>query len=224
MLGRSGSTYPALLSMLPPDAVWIDMTSAAPEVAADLRAAAREHAVRYVDAAVGGSAADASCGRLSLYLGGADDDVQRASSLLRDLAPNGLKHMGGCGAGYLTKLLINQLWFGQAVIVAEALSLAIAGGLDAAVFAVALSGGPADGAFVRDYLPRMLVDDHLPTFGIDRIVEQLDALERTAAASGVQWTVSGAVADLHRRALRSVGPVEGELLAALHVMRSAVRE
>ncbi len=216
--GQGGA--PGLLRQLAPGALWIDMTSAAPDLGAELADVAEGRAVRYVDAAIGGGPAEAQQGRLRLYLGGAADDVTCARSLLLGLgAADRLRHMGGHGAGYLSKLLINQLWFGQAIALAEALSLATAAGLDPASFADALPGSPADSAFVRDHLPRLLSGDPLPSFGLDRVVEELDSLQRAAARNGTPWSVSDAVAQVHRVAFERFGPVDGELLAAGQLLR-----
>jgi 3-hydroxyisobutyrate dehydrogenase len=40
---------------------------------------------------------------------------------LRCGRPQRITHVGGHGTGYLTKLLVNLLWFGQAIATAEAL-------------------------------------------------------------------------------------------------------
>jgi 3-hydroxyisobutyrate dehydrogenase-like beta-hydroxyacid dehydrogenase len=211
-----------VLRSLGPQALWIDLTSAAPDVARDLEDAAARHGARYVDAAIGGGPAEAQAGHLTLYVGGGADDVAAARTVLSHLAkPDGIRHMGPPGTGYLTKLLINQLWFGQSVAVAEAVALATASGVDAPPFSDALRGGPADSAFVRDYLPRLLAGDAVPAFGLGRVVEELESLRRSASAAGVPWSTSGAVADVHRAALQRLGDVDGELLAAVDILRQA---
>ena len=157
---------------------------------------------------------------MTLYVGGTVDDIAAARPVLSHLAtPDGVRHMGPRGTGYLTKLLVNQLWFGQSVAVAEAVALAAATGVDASRFGDALRAGPADSAFVRDYLPRLLADDTVPAFGLGRVVEELESLRRSASATGVPWSTSGAVADVHRAALQRLGDVDGELMTAVDILR-----
>jgi 3-hydroxyisobutyrate dehydrogenase len=78
---------------------------------------------------------------LQLFVGGASALVDRCRPLLEVLAdPQRITHVGGNGSGYLAKLLVNLLWFGQAVATAEALLLASASGIDLDVLRQALAG------------------------------------------------------------------------------------
>jgi 3-hydroxyisobutyrate dehydrogenase-like beta-hydroxyacid dehydrogenase len=215
MLGPSDGSAPAALAQLAKEGSWIDMTSAAPDLAADLAAAASEHGVRYIDAAVGGGPQDARRGGLALYLGGEDSDVQRLRSVLEAFAdPARIHHMGGRGAGYLTKLLINQLWFGQAVAVGEAMLLGAHAGLETDRLAGVLDDSPAASAFIHTHLSSLLAGDYLAAFGLGRVVEELDSLARSADSAGTPWSVSKTVAEVHRHALAHFGDVDGELLGA----------
>jgi 3-hydroxyisobutyrate dehydrogenase len=73
--------------------------------------------------------------------------VAQHRDLLKVLAsPCPLRHVGGYGAGYTAKLLVNLLWFGQAVGTAEALLLGRAAGLDLGLLQDVL----ADSAPARD--------------------------------------------------------------------------
>lgn len=215
MLGPLDGSAPAALALLARGCSWVDMTSAAPDLAADLAAAAAQQGVRYVDAAVGGSPHDAQRGGLTLYVGGEDSDVQRLRPVFEAFAdPSCIHHMGGHGAGYLTKLLINQLWFGQAVAVGEAMLLGAHAGLATTRLAGVLAASPAGSMFVQTYLRSLLSGDYLPTFGLARVVEELDSLARMADSAGSPWSVSGGVAEIHRQALAHFGDVDGELLGA----------
>jgi hypothetical protein len=54
--------------------------------------------------------------------------------------PQRITHVGANGIGYLTKLLVNLLWFGHAVATAETLLPARASGIDLDVLRQALAG------------------------------------------------------------------------------------
>jgi 3-hydroxyisobutyrate dehydrogenase len=71
-----------------------------------------------------------------------------------------------------------------------------------------------EGAFVEQYLPALLDGDYLTDFGLDRCVEELEAVERSAGHAGTPHPLTSTVADVHRAALRRYGPVDGELMAA----------
>jgi 3-hydroxyisobutyrate dehydrogenase-like beta-hydroxyacid dehydrogenase len=77
-----------------------------------------------------------------------------------------------------------------------------------------LRGSAGDSAFAERHLPALLAGDYLADFGLDRCVEELDSVERTASRAEVPHPVTAAVAALHRSALRRYGPVDGELMAA----------
>lgn len=215
MLGPSDGSAPAALTHVAPGGSWVDMTSAAPDLAADLAAASAAHGVRYIDAAVGGGPEDARRGGLTLYVGGDGSDVQRLRPLLEAFAdPARIHHMGRHGSGYLTKLLINQLWFGQAVAIGEALLLGAQAGLATERLVGVLGSSPSASVFVHTHLPSLLAGDYLPTFGLARVVEELDSLARMADSAGTPWSVSKRVAEVHRQALAHFGDVDGELLGA----------
>jgi 3-hydroxyisobutyrate dehydrogenase len=222
MLGPQGGSAPAALGQLASGGTWVDMTSAAPDLGTDLAVAAAKHGVRYVDAAVGGGPQAARHGGLTLYVGGEDSDVQRLRPVFEAFAdPARIHHMGGHGAGYLTKLLVNQLWFGQAVAVGEAMLLGASAGLATDRLAGVLDAGPAGSVFVHSHLPSLLAGDYLPAFGLARVVEELDSLARLADSAGTPWSVSTLVAEVHRHALAHFGDVDGELLGVAWLERQA---
>jgi len=209
-----------LLARLPAGSAWIDLTSTAPDLAAGLAEAARGCAVSYLDAPVGGGPEAVRAGNATLYVGGDAAELDRWRPLLSAFAAR-IEHMGPNGTGVLTKLLINALWFGQALATGEALLLAKRAGLDTERFAGALAGSAADGNFVERYLPLLLAGDHAPSFGLDRCVEELDSLERLAGSLGLAAEVTALVARIHREALERFGPVDGELLGVAHLADAA---
>jgi len=206
-----GSGY--LLSGLAGGATWIDLTSASFELGQECAAAARASGVAYLDAPVGGGVAAMRAAAVTLYVGGDLRVLATAEPVLRSFAA-AIYHVGGPGSGYLTKLLINLLWFGQAVLTTEALLLARHHGQSPGRLREVLAGSAGDGAFAARHLRALLEGDYLRDFGLDRCVEELDAVERSAAAAGIPHPVTSAVAALHRSALDHYGAVDGELLAA----------
>lgn len=74
-------------------------------------------------------------------------------------SPQRIIRIGGNGAGYSAKLLVNLLWFGQAVATGEALLLARRAGIDLDVLRQTLATSAASTAFVRDDLGALLDGD-----------------------------------------------------------------
>lgn len=202
------------LAALPPAAVWIDMTSNSPAAGQALATAAGARGIDVLDAPVGGGVQAARTGTLHLFVGGDIALLQRHRPLLEVLAdPRHIVHVGGHGAGYLVKLLVNLLWFGQAVTTAEALLLARRAGLDLDVLRRALEGSAASSALIRHDLDALLDGDYLASFELDRCCEELAGVLGLARDYQVPHELSAVVERVYQQALSRYGPVGGELLA-----------
>jgi 3-hydroxyisobutyrate dehydrogenase len=199
-----------VLAAMPSTAVWVDMTSSSPAAMRDLAAAAQARGVGVLDAPVGGGVPAARAGTLQVFAGGDAAVLDRCRPVLDALAdPQQIIHVGGNGAGYTAKLLVNLLWFGQAV----ALLLARRAGIDLDVLRQTLATSAASTAFVRDDLGALLDGDYLTSFGLDRCCEELTAIADLARELRVPSQLTQVIEQTYQRALRRFGPVDGELLA-----------
>jgi len=208
MLGPGG-----VLEVLRPGTTWIDMTSNSPAAMTGIQRRLLARGVHILEAPVGGSVADAAQGTLQVLVGGDAEVFARQRNLLEILGgPGRVIHAGGYGAGYTVKLLINLLWFGQAVATAEALLLGRAAGLDLGVVRETLTHSAADSRFIRHDLDALFAGDFMRSFGLDRCYEELQTVTELAHALGVPFQLSETVADLYRRAVQRYGPADGELL------------
>jgi 3-hydroxyisobutyrate dehydrogenase len=200
------------LDALPGGATWIDTSSGSPAVGREIAERARARSIGVLDAPVSGGVPAAEAGSLQLFVGGDEALLRRHRPLLEAVADR-IVHVGEHGAGYTTKLLVNLLWFGQAVATAEALLLGRRAGIDLDVLRDALASSPASSEFIRRDLEAVLTGDHLESFELDRCVEELETLTTFARGLGVPFALSELVEHVHRRALSRYGPVAGELLA-----------
>ncbi|MFJ4626829.1 NAD(P)-dependent oxidoreductase [Streptomyces sp. NPDC088847] len=204
----------AVFAALAPGAVWIDMTSNAPAAARELRERAAAHGVDVLEAPMGGGPDDAEHGRLTLFVGGPADVLERCRPLLEAVTTSErIRHMGGPGTGYTTKLLVNLLWFGQAAATAEALLLGHRAGIDLADLRDTLADSAAGSDFIRRDLPALFAGDYLRSYGLDRILDQLTVIAGEARDLGTPHEMTDAVVRIQRLALERFGPVDGELLA-----------
>ena len=209
MLGAHGA-----LQTLAAGTTWIDMTSNSPAAARPVREQAVGQGVEVLEAPVGGGIAAAAEGRLQLFVGGEPDTIERHRALLEVLGdPGRIVHVGGHGAGYTAKLLVNLLWFGQAVATAEVLLLGQREGIGRDKLVHALACSSASSTFVRRDIEAVFDGDYLPSFGLDRICEELEAVTALAHGHEVPWELSDQVLQTYRRALTRYGPADGELLA-----------
>jgi 3-hydroxyisobutyrate dehydrogenase len=209
MAGKGGA-----LDALVAGATWIDMTSNSPAAVRPLRERARERGVAVLEAPVGGGVQAAREGRLQLFVGGDASLLAKHRSLLESLTgPGRIAHVGGHGAGYTVKLLVNLLWFGQAVATAEALLLAKRTGIDLRVLQETLNVSAAASNFIGCDLQALFRGDYLTSFGLDGICQELATVTDLAADHHVPFELSQQVQRTYQQALARYGPVDGELLA-----------
>jgi 3-hydroxyisobutyrate dehydrogenase len=130
-------------------------------------------------------------------------------------------HVGPPGSGYTLKLLANALWFGQAVAVAETLTLAERAGIEPETARAALAESAAGGRFLERDAPALLAGDDLASFDLARCCEQLDTVLALAKQLAVPLELTNVVDEIHRRALAHYGEVDGELLGARFVAERA---
>jgi 2-hydroxy-3-oxopropionate reductase len=175
----------------------VDMSSIDPEATKTLAQMATDRGLAWVDSPLSGGAPKAATGELTLMLGGAEADVQRAMGMLSDVASN-MTHMGGPGAGQTTKM-INQVLCGLGFLaVAEATQLALDAGVDAEKIPVALKGGRADSALLQEYMPRFATKDYRPTGRIDNMVKDLNMVNDLARKTGTSMPMTALCAEIHR--------------------------
>ncbi|MCV7091416.1 NAD(P)-dependent oxidoreductase [Mycobacterium interjectum] len=109
-----------LLSTMPPGSTLAVHTTASPTTIADI--AARAGDVGVVDAPVSGGPHDIAAGGLTLFVGGADEAVARARTVLRCYGDPVL-HVGPLGTGQKVKLVNNALFAGHIGLLAESIRL-----------------------------------------------------------------------------------------------------
>jgi 3-hydroxyisobutyrate dehydrogenase len=209
MLGPGG-----VLDVLRRGTTWIDMTSNSPTAMTEIQQTLLARGVQMLEAPVGGSVAAATQGTLQVLVGGDAEVFARQRHLLETLGdPGRVVHVGGYGAGNTAKLLINLLWFGQAVATAEALLLGRAAGLDLGVVREVLTQSAADSRFIRHDLDALFAGDFMRSFGLDRCYEELQTVTELAHRLGVPFQLSETVTDVYRRAVQRYGSADGELLS-----------
>jgi 3-hydroxyisobutyrate dehydrogenase len=209
-----------VVSHTAPGSTWIDMSTASPDVATAIAAAAQPRGVRSLDAPVGGDPAAAQDGGLLAFVGGSAADLQAQRAVI-DVLADRVVHVGATGAGYVVKLLVNLLWFGQALASAEALTLASKAGIDLDTLREAVGHSAARTGFMAQDADALLDGDDLSSFALARSCDQLSAVLKLGADLDAPLELASLVADLHRRALAHYGERDGELLGARFVAERA---
>ena len=109
--------------------VLVDLSTVTPEALRAFESAARDAGVGLLDAPVSGSTATAESGQLTLMVGGAAADLERARPALEPLA-KAIFHLGPLGTGAAMKLAVNTVIFGLNGALSEGLVLAELAGID----------------------------------------------------------------------------------------------
>jgi 3-hydroxyisobutyrate dehydrogenase-like beta-hydroxyacid dehydrogenase len=112
-----------LLPAMPPGSTLVVHTTASPKTMDAIdAAAARAGHVDVVDAPVSGGPHDVAAGRLTVFVGGADDGVARARPVLGCYGDPVL-HVGPAGSGQKVKLVNNALFAAHLGLLAESIRL-----------------------------------------------------------------------------------------------------
>src|SRR5260370_6237336 len=191
-----------LLDGLAPGAVWVDMSTSVPEVADRVLALARPRLVAVLDAPVSGMAAGAKAGTLQIFVGGEADAYHRIRPVLEAMGdPDKIRHVGGNGAGYTVKLMVNLLWFAHLTATAEVLAVGVRAGVDLATLRRCLLASPAASHFLeRDVLSVLRDGDYDQSFALALASKDLGLAVDLARDAGVPVEVSAVVEQAYRRA------------------------
>ncbi len=176
----------------------VDFSSIAPASARQFSEKLRAKGINLVDAPVSGGVGGAEKGALVVMAGGRREDVERARPVVMHLAQR-FTRMGEAGAGQVTKLC-NQIIVGSLLpVLAEAVRLAEAAGVDAKQLPEALKGGSADSIPLQTFGARMAARNFEPPLAASAIL--LKDLRNAAAAAkelGVPLPMAQAAADRYR--------------------------
>ncbi|HEX6352733.1 2-hydroxy-3-oxopropionate reductase [Actinophytocola sp.] len=176
-------------------ALWIDMSTIAPSTAKNVAAQAKEAGLRALDAPVSGGEQGAVDGTLSIMVGGEAADVAAASPVL-EVVGRTIVHVGPTGAGQTVKAANQLIVAGTIGLVAEALTLLDAQGVDLKPAVEVLSGGLAGSAVLERKSANMLRHEFPPGFRIDLHHKDLGIALGTARESGVPLPLGAVVAQL----------------------------
>ncbi|MEM7045461.1 MAG: NAD(P)-dependent oxidoreductase [Pseudomonadota bacterium] len=150
----------------------------------------------WIDAPVSGGPPAAEAGTLAIMAGADDTVMARAMPVLSILGET--THMGPLGAGQVTKMVNQVVVLNNFCILAEALALAEAGGVDAEKIPKALGSGYAGSNMLQKIFPRMIARDFAPAGYLFQCMKDLDMLHDIARDLKVPTPMSGQAATLFR--------------------------
>lgn len=213
LCGSNGSG--SAIAAMAPGSIVVDMSTSSLEVGRRARAVANAAAVALLDAPVAGQTIGAEAGTLAIYAGGESEAFARALPVLEAMGdPQRIFLLGPGGCGYAVKLLINLMWFIQAVATAEALTIGVKAGVDLSNLHTALVASPANSVFLdRDILPLLERGDYDEGFAMKLVTKDLALAVDLARDVAVPVELSSMVEQIHRRARAAYGDDAGEMSA-----------
>lgn len=167
----------------------------------------------WIDAPVSGGPPASGSGTLTVMAGGEAEEIKRAQSLFADVAGR-FTHMGPTGAGMAAKML-NQLIVGAGhAVMAEAVVLAEAAGIDPARLPECLAGGLADSLLLQRLYPRMVKRDYAPQGYVRQLLKDLEMVNEFAGALKAPTPMMSEALTLYRM-LAHLGHTELDTAAVL---------
>jgi len=178
-----------------PGSIYVDMSTVRPATARFVAEAGRKVDIGVLDAPVSGGEQGAIDGTLSVMVGGEAHDVAAARPIL-DAVGRTIVHVGPSGAGQTVKAANQLITAGNIQLVAEAIVLLEANGVDTEAATRALGGGLAGSAVLERKAPDMIARQFRPGFTCDLHHKDLGILMSVAREAGVVIPVGSVVTQL----------------------------
>lgn len=173
-----------VVAAMRPGGLVIDMSTAHPDAARALAAECAERDIAFVDAPVSGGERGAVEGTLSIMAGGDAAAFERALPLFKAMGSRAV-HVGGPGAGQVTKAVNQLVVLATIEVVAEALVLAAKAGVSPSKVREALLGGFASSRILEEHGQRMLTRSFAPGGRAKLHVKDIEVVGSLAASLGV---------------------------------------
>lgn len=201
------------LAAMQTGSTWVDLTTNRPELVLEI--AARADGVGVVDAPVTGAVDGARQGRLTLFAGGADADLERVVPVLESLGR--VLRCGKLGTGNVTKLVTNQLWFVHAAALGEGFALGLANGVALDVLWEAIRHSVGDSFVAQHDAPSIFAGHYDPSFKLELCLKDLKLIDELAARVNTDLPMTERARETFVRAADRYGTDAGEMHVARRI-------
>ena len=192
ILGENGIIHGAAAGSLV-----IDMSTISPQATIDIAKQLNAKGVQMLDAPISGGSEGAAKGTLSIMIGGAEADVERAMPAFQAMGKT-ITHVGAQGAGQTVKLVNQILVVGNCLAMCEAMVFAQAGGVDLEKCLAAVTGGAAGSWMLANRGPQIMRRDWRPGFTINLQQKDVRLILKEADDLGVPVMATGLIFNLYR--------------------------
>ena len=192
--------------VLPPGCLVIDMSSSEPLRTRALAARLQAKGLSMLDAPVSGGVRGARAARLSVLVGGSQDDLTRATPVLSAMAATIIR-VGDIGSGHAAKALNNLVSAATMSITVEALVVAEAFGITADTMTKVLNSSSGRSNTSENKLAQFMISGSFDSgFSLQLMAKDVGLAIGLARALDRPVEVAGHVADQWRRIAGEVSP------------------
>jgi 3-hydroxyisobutyrate dehydrogenase len=193
--------------------VLVDMSTVSVNASREVAEAAARAGVGYLRAPVSGNPSVVEAGNLGIMVSGDEAVFRRVEPLLRDIGPN-VFLVGAAEEARVLKLALNLMIAGTAQLIAEALVLGEASGLQRARMLEVMGASAVGSPFVKYKTAALVADDYSATFTSAAMYKDLALALEAAHDVGVPLPVTAAVQQLVQACVSS-GMADADLMALL---------
>jgi len=202
------------LAALAPGSLWVDLTTNRVELLARLAAEAPD-GVSVVESPVTGAVDGARTGDLTLFVGGAEADVDRVAPVLDHLGM--VIRCGALGTGNVVKLVTNQLWFVAAAALGEGFAVGLANGVELDILWHAIRNSVGDSFVARHDAPSIFAGHYDPSFTLGLCLKDLGLLGELQERVRAELPMTDAARAAFAAAAERYGADVGELHVAKRI-------
>ncbi len=209
------AAVPPLIDVMAPGSIWVDLTTDDPDLVRRIAEQAAARSVSVLEAPVTGAVDGARLGRLTFFVGGDAELVERVRPYFEIMGKP--IACGPLGTGNVTKLITNQVWFVNAIVTSEALVLGKKSGIDPLVVWEALKNSVGDTWVVRHDVPSIFAGHYDPSFTLDLCCKDLRLLDEQGTATGTQMDMTRLARAKFEAARAEFGGSAAELLVCKQI-------
>lgn len=194
--------------------VWVDLSTNRQELVESLAKSAPS-GVSVVDCPVTGAVDGARNGKLTLFIGGDQQVVERVRPILANLGM--VIHCGPRGTGNVVKLVTNQLWFIAAAAIGEGFAVGIGNGVELGTLWHAIKESVGDSFVARHDAPSIFAGHYDPSFTLDLCMKDLNLIGELQQNIGATLPMTDAARGAFEVARKRYGSQAAELHVAKRI-------
>jgi 3-hydroxyisobutyrate dehydrogenase-like beta-hydroxyacid dehydrogenase len=202
------------LQSLKHGAIWVDLTTNRKELLIELASKAPT-GVSVLDSPVTGAVDGARNGKLTLFVGGDKQSLDRVKPILENLGL--VIYCGPLGTGNVVKLVTNQLWFIAAAAIGEGFATGIANGVELGTLWGAIKESVGDSFVARHDAPSIFAGHYDPSFSLELCLKDLGLIRELGKQVNADLPMTAAAVHAFTIASERYGANAAELHVAKRI-------